>query len=297
MASQKGTSQGYAVMLIVLAAIFGSSVSVASKFALDVFKPFTLISIRFFFAILVLLPLIVRKNELSIANFKKLLPVAAIGSLNPILLFIALQFTQASFAPLIYASVPAMTALYIYFIDRKKILMKQILGIVLGFSGVGFIVVLPLLEGEAGNLSFIGNGLIFLAAIAFLMYGVTSKKLQGKDNISPLSLTFYFSLVTLLVSLPFVFHEFLTYGPPENIELAHLASGIYIGIGGTGVFYLLYQYALKVSSAVTASLFTYIQPISGILLANLLLGEIITIPFALGGILAVVGAGLASSKK
>ena len=65
---------------------------------------------------------------------------------------------------------------------------------------------------------------------------------------------------------------------------------------GTSLFYLIYQYALRMSSEIAASLFTYLQPISTILLAVLLLGEKITIPFIIGGVLAVIGARLASHK-
>ena len=75
--------------IIALTALCGSSVPVFAKIALEVFPPF-----------------VKQSNEFSLENFKKLFPIAFIGALNPILLFIALQTTQASVTPLLYASVP-----------------------------------------------------------------------------------------------------------------------------------------------------------------------------------------------
>ncbi|MBT3249332.1 MAG: DMT family transporter [Candidatus Pacebacteria bacterium] len=284
------------LFLMVLAAITGASTPVAAKYALEAFQPFTIVALRFFFASLFLLPLILRSKELSLDKFKKLFFVSVIGSINPILLFIALQFTQASFSPLIYAGVPAMTAAYMILVQKHQINSRKLMGIALGFLGVGTIVVLPLLE-NADNISAFGNTIIFLASIAFLSYGLLSKKKQKELNVSPLALTFYFSLVSLLLSLPFMGYELLSLGFSAQISIVHILSTVYIGLVGTGVFYLAYQYALKHGSAVNASLFTYLQPIFGISLAALILGEKITLPFVIGGAVAIIGAQLASSKK
>ena len=285
------------LFFVILAAIVGSSNPVAAKYALGAFKPFTVVALRFFFASLFLLPLVISSKELSIKKFKSLFPVAVVGAINPILLFIGLQFTQASFSPLIYAGVPAMTAAYAIYVQKQKINRKKIIGIILGLCGVGAIVILPLLENTTSNISFLGNLLIFFASIAFLFYGLLSKQKQQDLNISPLALTFYFSLVTLLLSLPFMGYELISFGLSTQISLIHILSTVYTGLIGTGVFYLAYQYALRHGSAITASLFTYLQPIFGIALAALILDEKITLPFIAGGALAIIGAQIASSKK
>ncbi|MBU0974634.1 DMT family transporter, partial [Patescibacteria group bacterium] len=206
------------LIFIIIAAITGGSVAVVAKYALAVFKPFTVVALRFFFASLVLLPMVIRSKELSVQKFKDLFPVSIIGSLNPILLFIALQFTQASFSPLIYAGLPAMTAMYVMFIKKHKIDNQKLVGIIVGLFGVGVIVLLPLLDKGFGSMSVFGNLLIFLASIAFLSYGLISKEKQKSWNISPLALTFYFSLVTFLISLPFVGYEFITFGVPTGFR-------------------------------------------------------------------------------
>lgn len=284
-----------AFFLATLAAFCGGSVVVSAKIALEVFQPFTLVFIRFLFATIFMLPFVLKTKELSFSNSKHFALIGIVGSFNPILLFIALQFTQASVSPLIYASVPALTAVYLFILYKDKPAPKQLWGIVIGFIGVSAIVLLPFIEKSVDLSAFRGNLLIFLAAIAFMFYGILSKKAQKYHHISPIALTFYFCFFTLLISIPFSGYEIFTKGLHQQIEYKHIFNSIYVGVVGTGIFYLAYQYALKLGSEVAASLFTYLQPIATIILAILFLSEKITPAFIIGGILAVVGARLASS--
>lgn len=284
------------LVLASIAAFAGGSVPVAAKIALEVFHPFTVVSLRFLFATIFLLPFVYKKKELNKHFFQQLVGVAVIGSLNPILLFLALPFTTASVSPLIYAAVPTLTAIYLYLTQKQFISKRQTVGIVLGFSGVAQIILLPILQKHQNISAFYGNILILGAAIAFMLYGVWSKKKQQQLLVSPLALTFYFSLVTLLISVPFTGHELFLYGVSAEISFRHMLSAVFVGIVGTGLFYIVYQYALKIGSEFVASLFTYLQPIATVLLAAVFLGEKITFVFIIGGVLAILGARLASKK-
>ena len=285
-----------AFVLTIIAAICGGSTPVSAKIALEAFPPFTLILIRSVFAILFLLPLILKRKELSFSNMKRYAGVSVMGALNPIILFIALQYTQASVSPLVYASVPAMTALYLYITTKKLIDKKHLLGIIMGFVGVLMIVLLPFLEGRVALTAVWGNVLIFFAAIAFMIYGLMSQRAQQKDAISPIALTFYFILYALIISIPFSVFEIYSGRLGESIGIVPIFHAIYIGVVGTGIVYVAYQQALKIGSAVAASLFTYLQPIVTISLASIFLGEQISFIFILGGVLAILGARLASGR-
>lgn len=287
--------------IIVFAAIAGGSVAPFAKLALEVFHPFSLIFLRFSVASLSMLPFVLRRRELNLAILRELLWVAAIGSLNPILLFIALRFTPSSVSPLIYAGVPLMTAVFLHLFRHRQIKRAQVLGILVGFVGVALIIVLPFMQaGRVDMAGFWGNLLILGAAIAFMLYGVLSAEKQQQLNISPLSLTFYFALVTMLFSIPFAAYELWGPGsaaPQPVIGLKHVLSALEIGLAGTSLFYFSYQYAIQRSNELTASLFTYLQPVAAIGFSVLLLSEKITPPFLLGGALAVLGAHLASRAR
>lgn len=284
--------------MIALAALLGGSVPALAKYALAVIPTFSLLFIRFFVACLTLLPLIVRSKELNLTMLKALTLVGIVGALNPIILYIALKYTQASVSPLLYAATPLLTAIYL---SRKKletISPKTLLGIAIGFAGVATIIILPLLINNSHQqLSFKGNLMIFAAVIAFTIYGILSKKQSVKISASPIALTFYFSLFGLLFSLPLAINE-LNSGMIvwNKILFFHWLSAVIAGIAGTTLFYLIYQQAIKSGGATAASLFTYLQPIVGILLPIIMLGETITLPFVAGAILAIFGVQLASKN-
>lgn len=287
-----------AFVLALLCAFLGSVTPVFAKIALEVIPPFTLVFLRFLFGTLFLLPFVLKKGELKLSSLKQLWFVGLIGALNPVLLFIALPFTQASVAPLIYACTPALTALYMFYVMGTRITQKQVIGILIGLVGVGIIILAPLAGKVSSASAFTGNALIFVAAIAFMYYGILSKKYQQHHKVSPLALTFYFSLVTVLAMVPFMLWEMGTASGGVGtlvaaIEARHLLSAIGMGVLGSGMFYLVYQYAIAAGSELAANLFTYLQPVITIGLAVLLLNETIGLPFVLGGVLAVIGARVA----
>ena len=119
-----------------------------------------------------------------------------------------------------------------------------------------------------------------------------------KIGASPIALTFYFSLFGLLFSLPLAINE-LNSGMIiwDRVLFSHWLSAITAGVTGTTLFYLVYQQAIKSGGATAASLFTYLQPIVGISLPIIMLGETITLPFIAGAVLAVFGVQLATRRN
>lgn len=284
---------------ITLAAILGGSVPTLAKYALAVFPTFSLLFIRFFVACITLLPLIIFSKELNLKMLKNLIVVGIVGALNPIILYISLKYTQASTSPLIYAATPLLTAIYVSRNKMEQISKKAITGILIGFTGVIMIVILPLMTNNGSQqLSIKGNLLIFMAMLAFTAYGIISKKKSEKIGASPIALTFYFSFFGLLFSLPLAINE-LNLGLIvwNRIFFLHWLSAVAAGITGTTLFYLVYQNAIKTGGAMAASMFTYLQPIVGILLPIIILGETITLPFVIGAILAIIGVQLAMIKN
>lgn len=283
---------------ILLVALLGGSIPTFAKFALETIPTFSLVFIRFSTASVALLPFVIKNDDLSFKSFKKYMLVSLAGALNPILLFIALKFTQASVSPLIYAATPLFTALYFLFTKQEKVSKQTLRGIFIGLIGVVTIVLMPLISTNSNQqLSFGGNLLIFLAMLAFTSYGILSKNEQEKSEASPVTLTFYFSLLTMIISLPFVIQEWLTNQIVLNqIKSLHWLAAVAIGVLGTTVNYLLYQDIIKKDGATAASLFTYLQPVVGIILPILVLGETISLPFIVGGILAIIGVQQATKK-
>jgi drug/metabolite transporter (DMT)-like permease len=286
-------------MLIFLTALTGSIVPTLAKYALEVFDTFILVAIRFSTASLVLLPLVLKTKEINWKNFKNTLLTSFLGALNPILLFIALNFTKASFASLIYACVPALTATYLIVFGNKKLNKSVIVGVIIGLLGVLLIILGPMLSGSDNILAeeLNGNFLIFLAAVAFMFFSIRSKNQQIRDKHSPTAISFYLALTTFIISLPFLLWELTsTQSSFSQVNVFHILAALGTGIIGTGLFYLLIQITLKTGSAIAGTLFTYLQPIIGVFLAFILLGENITVYMIVGGVLSIAGAQMASKR-
>lgn len=291
------TTQGEdrALILTMASSVIGGSIPVTGKLALSAFHPFTASWIRFLIASLILLPVVYRRRGLSWRVFRTVWPVALLGALNPIILFIALQFTQAAFAPLIYACVPSLVALYAISVEKQRFSAQKVIGIVVGLLGVGAVVLLPLWTIGSVTVSVLGNSLIFLGALLVAAYLISSKYAQAQLGVTPLILTFYFCVVAVGLCSLLAVPELYYFDLPSSLTLAQVLSVVWVGVG-TSSFYLLFQKALKHGSALTVSLSAYVQPISGVLLAALVLGETITLPFIIGGSIALIGAGLASKR-
>jgi drug/metabolite transporter (DMT)-like permease len=111
---------------------------------------------------------------------------------------------------------------------------------------------------------------------------------------SPIEITVYYAIFTLILSvilIPLESGHFVI--PPSNA----LFSILYSGIAGTALFYLLYQYAIKISSPLIASMVLYLEPIFTFIWAIFLLGEKITIGLIAGMVLVLIGVYIASVQK
>lgn len=282
--------------LILFSSFWGASVAVFAKFALQAFHPFTVTFIRFLCATIFLLPFIHKRKEVSFAHLKQFFSIALFGALNPILFFIALQFTTASASPFIYTGIPVMSVVYAYFLDKVIPSTRQIAGIFLGLIGVGIIVLLPLFESNVPENMILGNVLIFVAMISFSLYVLKSKKAQVEFGASAISLVFYFCVVALVFSFPFAIFEVKKYGV-HDVQMSHIISAMLTGLLGTVLNYLSYQHLLKKSSAMVAGAGSFLQPVITVAMASVLLHESVTTSLIFGGTLAIIGAILASIHK
>ena len=77
-----------------------------------------------------------------------------------------------------------------------------------------------------------------------------------------------FAVLTTLVLSPWALTDLMSqpdwFGELNRMTWVALA---FVGIGGGALVYLVYQYAIEYGSALSASMMTFIQPITGALLA------------------------------
>lgn len=281
-------------LLILLIAALGGGVPVFIKSGISEIPPLNFIFWRFLAALLVLLPILyIQKRKLLFTSFKKLFSVLLFGAGNIFIFVFGVKLTTASVAQMIYTFAPLLAGILSYFMLGEKIGTKKIIGVVLGFLGTLFIILLPVITGDShiGG-AFVGNLLVLCAVISHSIYTVLSKTKQ--KEFSPIEITASSAVFITLLSLLLIPAS----GGRLALPPAHsLFPILYTSVAGTAIFFLVYQYIIKISSPLVASTVLYLQSVFTFIWAILLLDEKITMGLIAGMVLVFVGVYIASTQK
>jgi len=296
MQNKKHVLESYnSIILIFLTAFLGGGIGTFTKISITEIPPLFFTLFRFVFAALVLLPFIIKNKNFHFNSFKKIFFVSLLATANVTLFVFGARKTTATISQMLYAAVPLIAGIFSFSLFKEKLSSKKIFGIIIGFVGVLVIILLPVLgQKNMFNGDLIGNLIIFVAVCSFSLYSVLSKKIQNK--FTPLEITMVFILTTILVEVLLIpFSLTSNYGWLTHLSFKAIFGVAYVGIIGTGIYYLIYQFAVKHSTPVVASMTFYLQPIFAFLWAAALLGEKLTTGFIFGVILAFIGVMLVTN--
>jgi drug/metabolite transporter (DMT)-like permease len=278
------------ILLILLAAIFGGATGVLGKIVLREIPSFSFTFLRFFIALLVLLPFSLKHLPTFKRKDWKIILISLLASLNVILFSFGIKYTTANMSQVIYSAVPIISAILSVYLLKEKFGFSKIIGIVLGFVGTIMIIILPLISHNSGG-TIIGNFIITLAMLSISLYWVLSKKLQL--TYSSIKINNYFIATTTLLLIPFsIFDLFQHPTWMKSISTNSYLYMLFIAIFGTAICYLINQILIKKTTPVMNSMVLYVQPFFTFLLASILLSEKLTTLFIIGAILSLLGIGI-----
>lgn len=137
-----------------------------------------------------------------------------------------------------------------------------------------------------------GNLLIAAGCMANAIYIVYGKKLL--DGMGPMTLVFFGQIIAFFGSIPFTAFE-----PFPFRAALHYSPQVYLSLAVVGLCnycwaLALFYRVLDRMDATQVALFAYLQPIFGVALAALLLGEKITAGMLIGGVLVIAATVLVS---
>jgi len=209
---------------------------------------------------------------------------AAIG-FNWIFLFQAYKYTTIPNATLSYYFAPVIVMFLSPLILKERLTKAKIICI---FSAIVGMYCIVGISGGAGNSNLRGIEYGLLAAVLYASVILMNKFLKGLSGIET---TLMQLGIASIVLLPYVLMT-------ENVQLNELDGKAWIllltvGIIHTGLAFLLYFTAIQKLSGQTIAVFSYVDPISAIIMSTILLGEQMTFVQVLGGIL-ILGATLLS---
>ena len=177
---------------------------------------------------------------------------------------------------------PIITFLLGSFLFKKKLLKKEILGLILGFFGVSLL--MRFWEIDSTKIIISGNVFFLLAALSWSLATLAIQKAQTTSH--PINFSFWLYALSTLMSIPFLSIEsiFMPFSFDGIFWINFIIiSVIVLGFGNTAYFLS----TMKIGSQ-KASSFMFIVPFSAILSSSLLLGESVEITTILGGLITII---------
>jgi drug/metabolite transporter (DMT)-like permease len=141
---------------------------------------------------------------------------------------------------------------------------------------------------------FWGNLSLVAAALTWALYSVLVRKVTRSLAVLPVTMVFFFG--GLLVSVPAAAIE-LNQIPLGLITPGVVAGVLYLGVISTALAMFLWNRAFALLEAGVASLTFFAQPVVGVGLGILFLGEPVSALFVLGGALIGLGLWLAGQRE
>ncbi len=281
-----------------LAVFFWAVNTVIAKAVIVEIRPMTLSFYRWLSALIIILPFAIphlRKDAGLIrrhSGFLFVLAVPSVAAYNSILYFGA-QYTTATNISLVAATMPIMTILFSWIMNKEKPHLLQSTGVLISISGMLMIIA----KGSwrfLFHLSFNpGDLLIVLSIASWAFYSVLLKKKQV--DVSPISfLTVLICFGTLCI-LPFYVWEFIVFKGFE-INLVSISIFLYLGVFPSILSYIFWNYGVRTAGAPIASIFMYLLPIFTALIASVFLKESLSYYHLYGGLLIFMGLILSSFR-
>ncbi len=281
MTSKSGIWRGVAYG-ITAAAIWGG-MYVVSDVMLMVVPPFTLLTLRILLGLIVLYPLNRARGQAP-ADRQTKLSLLALGALGlGISLgaqFVGTDLSTALNGALVTSASPAFVVLFAVILLREKLTVWRIAAVAL--ASVGVLVILNPAAADFGSDTFVGDVFLAIAALSWALYSVLVRRVSLRQKLPTLTVTVYALFGGLLLSVPASALE-LSQRSIGELDAAVFLGLLYLGFVSTAFALLLWNRAFALAPAAVASLCFFAQPLTGAILATLVLGQELTLALCLGG--------------
>jgi drug/metabolite transporter (DMT)-like permease len=276
------------ILLWALASLWGGSY-LFIKVGLDDLSPAAIVFTRTALAALVLLPFAIKSG--GMAPLWRLAPglfgLAAVQVAGPFLLISAGErHIASSLAGILVASAPIFTAILAIWIDSSERLHPRgVVGVAIGIVGVGLLLGVDV--GGSGA-ALAGGLMVVLASVGYALGAFVLKKYFTGHQ--PLALVASTMTASAIMTLPLALLDV-----PSHIGLATAGAMAALGVGGTGIAFVIYYTLNHAIGPTRTSLVAYVAPVFAVIYGVTLLDESFGIATALGILLILGGSWLAAS--
>jgi len=281
------------VLLTILSLTWGSSF-ILIKQSIAVFSPMQVGALRLTIAGLALAFFGIR----NIRHIPKKLMFwvmigGCMGNFIPMFLFpLAQQKVSSSMAGILDSLVPIFVLIFGFLFFGMKSRWTQIAGALIGFAGAAILVSD---DGNGGSSDVFHSLLIVLATIFYGLNGlIISKYLSGIQSfkLSSVVFTIWLGPALIILGITGFFNDFTG----TTAQWKGLGFVTILGLMGTATAMILFYKLIQMTSAIFASVVTYLMPIVAVMW-GILDGEKLTWIHGLGGILILLGVYLIQMKS
>ena len=288
----------YHIVAFLTVAVWGTTFVWTKLLIINGLSPAQIFTLRFIIAYVLLTGFSLwrgRHKWLS-DNWRDELTMMALGLTGGSMYFLteneSLRFTTATNTSLIVCSCPLFAMLIIaLFYKSERFSRLQALGSLLALIGMAAVV----LNGHfVLHLSPLGDTLAFSACICWALYTLLMKPVMGRYPAMFITRkVFFYGILTILPYYIFV---------PDMPSLDVLMRPevalnlLFLGSVASMLRYRTWSWCMKGLGAVICTNWVYVNPITTIIAAWLILDEQITVYFLIGSILIIAGMYLSSKK-
>jgi drug/metabolite transporter (DMT)-like permease len=201
------------------------------------------------------------------------------------------QSISSGLASILNATTPLWAAvLVIWMIPSDRPSPLNYVGVLIGLVGV-VILVLPDLTAKGFGGSLAGAIAVIVASISYAVSALYQrKKLRGfsvyEVSVGQLALT---TVLAIPIAAPFL--------PTTHFALPSMAAVIALGVGGSGLAYLLYYYIINTLGPVQGAGVTILVPVTAVFWGVLLLHESISLEVVIGMVVILAGIVLTNVRR
>jgi drug/metabolite transporter (DMT)-like permease len=226
---------------------------------------------------------------------RRIVPYAVLAIFSGVVPWTAIavgeQSISSGLASILNATTPLWAAvLVIWMIPSDRPSALNYVGVLIGLAGV-VILVLPDVTAKGFGSSVAGAVAVVVASISYAFSALYQrKKLRGASvyevSVGQLALTTALAIPIAAPSLP-----------TWHLALPSIAAVIALGVGGSGLAYLLYYYINNSLGTVRATGVTILVPMTAVLWGVVLLGETLNLPIVIGMVVILAGIVLTNVNR
>lgn len=257
--------------------------------------------LRFAIALLFLSPflLIEKKIQLHKSDLPKLFAVGVfMVSFNIAFFYTGLQRTTVTSASVLTMLIPILSVIGAWLFLKEKVYVVNVVGIITGLLGALLIFGIPLalLGVKISSQEALGNFLIVLASISWVIGAILSKQVAEKYSTLIITATaFLVGMITF--SIPALLEYLQNPIWISQITYLGILGLFFIAIASSVCAYFLFEWGLSSLGVIKADLFQYIEPIIAVTIGVIILGEGLRFSFIIGAILVGLGVYLGTLAK